>query len=353
MVKEKEKRNGIISLFKFIFSLIVVIYHGKKLVGIDKFKLARMGYLCVDFFFIVSGYYFYKSILNIKKKEKIDIYKENVKLILSKLKKFLPYTIISGFISIILFLFLKELKISNALMSIFNIFLIDMTGLVGYTINGPVWYISSMLLVFFVLLPIIYKLDDKYIYYICPIIVLFGLGYMYKTYPNLDLYRSKWHTILYSGTVKAFIEINIGILIYNISKKIKIVLNDKKKIYRILLCICYCLLYVFISLFFIFYKRLGVLDYFVLILISFTLLLNFSDTLFCHKIDCKFIRYLEKISLPIFINQQLFLNYFTFLGKKFPKQFYIYLILYVSCTIIFSILEQAIIDAIKRAKLKN
>ena len=73
-IKKESKRNGIISILKFILSILVVIYHGKKISGISKFKIVPLGYLCVDFFFIVSGYYFYKSILKLK--SDTNIYKE-------------------------------------------------------------------------------------------------------------------------------------------------------------------------------------------------------------------------------------------------------------------------------------
>lgn len=351
MKKEVTKRNAIISLFKFIFSIVIVIYHGKKLVGINKFEIATLGYFCVDFFFIVSGYYFYKNILKLNEKKNLDIYKENVKMIITKLKRFLPYTIISGLLAIILFYIMKELKITNALMSIFNLFLIDMVGLKGYTINGPIWYISSMLIIFFILCPIIYKLKDKYIYYICPLIIMFGLGYMYNKYSTLNLHRSKWNGFLFSGTIKALVEINIGILLYNISNKIKEVLNKKNNIIMYLLNIAYILGYIFILLFMLFYKKSGVLDYFVLLVISITLLLNFSDEIFSIKLDSKFTRYLEKISLPIFVNHFMFLNYFYYIGKRYTMDFYKYLILYVSCTIVFSIIEQFIIDLLKSRKV--
>lgn len=351
MKKEVTKRNAIISLFKFVFSIIVVIYHGKKLVGINKFKIATLGYFCVDFFFIVSGYYFYKSVLKLNEKKNVNVYKENVNMIISKLKRFLPYTIISGFISIILFYLMKELKITNALMSIFNIFLVDMTGLRGYTINGAIWYISSMLIVFFVLCPIIYKLKDKYIYYVCPLIIMFGLGYMYNKYPTLDLYRSKWNGLLFSGTLKAFVEINIGILLYNVSNKLKDVLKSKRNILKYILNLLYILGFMFITVFMLIYKKSGVVDYFILLVISVTLLLCFSDELLSNKLDCKITRYLEKISLPIFINQHLFLYYFYFIGKRYSIEFYKYLILYIGCTIVFSIIEQFIIDLIKSRKV--
>ncbi len=340
---KKKSRNGVISLYKFIASVLIVIYHGGALVGTSKFAISTIGYILVDFFFIVSGYFFYQSVLKFKKKKTLNIYKENVRFIIGKIKKFLPYTIISGIISIIIFYLLKVLKLSNVLMSGFNIFLIDMTGLTGYTINGPIWYISSMLIVFFVLLPVVYKLEDKYIYYICPIIVLFGLGYMYKNYSTLNLFRSHWNSLFLSGTLKAFVEINLGIIVCNLVPLIK-KYNETNKKYKKASIVAYSSLFIIFTLIVLFYRRIGAVDYFLLTVITFALTLCFADETMSVKFDTKIIRYLEKLSLPIFVNQQLFLNLFSLAGKTFLKPFYLYLIIYVASTIIFSIIEQLIID---------
>ena len=75
--KQKSSRNGTISLVKFLASLLILIYHGGKiLIGSNKLIYSTTGYILVDLFFIISGYYFYKSILKIEDKN-IDIYKEN------------------------------------------------------------------------------------------------------------------------------------------------------------------------------------------------------------------------------------------------------------------------------------
>ena len=346
--KSSNHRNGVISLLKFIFSLIIIIYHGKKLSGTGKFKIVPLGYITVDFFFIVSGYYFYKSILKLKEKKNINIYKENILMITNKLKKFLPYILIAGILNIIFFILLQKISPSEVVMSVFNIFLVDMTGLTGYTINGPIWYISSMLIVFFILCPIIYKDHEKYSYYICPIIILFGLGYMYKNYSSLDLYRSAWNKLFYAGTIKSFVEINIGILVYNLSEAFKKKILNKSNKFIITMNILYVAMFLFSIVLILIYKRKGTIDYFILLVITLALILVFIDEKLSKKMDTKFIQYLEKLSLPIFINQRLFLEILCIIGSAYSLHFLLSLILYVTSTIIFSIIELYVMDRIKR-----
>ena len=49
------KRNGAIDLLKFLFSLMIVIYHGRLFANAEN-PLFRAGKIGVEFFFIVSGY---------------------------------------------------------------------------------------------------------------------------------------------------------------------------------------------------------------------------------------------------------------------------------------------------------
>ena len=65
----KTARNGKVDLFKFIFSIVVIIYHFGNAVKFDN-ELFNKGYIGVEFFFIVSGFLFAKSI------EKIPYHKE-------------------------------------------------------------------------------------------------------------------------------------------------------------------------------------------------------------------------------------------------------------------------------------
>ena len=78
------------------------------------------------------------------------------------------------------------------------------------------------------------------------------------------------------------------------------------------------------------------------------LILVFIDEKLSKKMDTKFIQYLEKLSLPIFINERLFLEILCIIGSAYSLHFLLSLILYVTSTIIFSIIELYVMDRIKR-----
>lgn len=341
-----KNRKGTISLLKFIFSLFVILYHFSKILeGNNKFEICLGGYLAVDFFFIVSGYYLYRFILKIKE----NVYKENVKNIVKKVKKFLPYTITIGSIYLVFKYLMHTISKSEAIMSFFNIFLIDMTGLSGYSLNGPTWYISAMLIVSFVLTPIIYNMKDTYKYYICPIIVMLGLGYLYHISYSMNIFMTQWNGYVYGGLVRALVDINLGIIIYNLSNLLLEKSNNIKK-YKLKVNVISVLLYLVIFIYIIFNKNEGTIDFFILVIIFAALITTFSETKINKLLDTKLIRYLEKISLPIFLNHFFFievLNEVNLFSKfNYLKKFIIAFI----GIFIFSIIEQYIIENIKRKK---
>ena len=60
--KVKTQRNGLIELYRFLFALWVVYYHSFFVVKTNQFN---HGYIAVEFFFILSGFYLLRSILNV------------------------------------------------------------------------------------------------------------------------------------------------------------------------------------------------------------------------------------------------------------------------------------------------
>lgn len=52
-----KQRNGTIDFLKFIFAVIIVIFHGsQKLTDDSSLQIFKSGRLGVEFFFLVSGY---------------------------------------------------------------------------------------------------------------------------------------------------------------------------------------------------------------------------------------------------------------------------------------------------------
>ena len=53
IAKDISKRNGEIDLFRFIFSVMIIIFHFGNTYN---YRIFQNGYIAVEFFFVVSGY---------------------------------------------------------------------------------------------------------------------------------------------------------------------------------------------------------------------------------------------------------------------------------------------------------
>ena len=61
----RKRRNETVDFLKFLFALVIVIFHGRKLASSGEFALFQSGYLGVEFFFLVSGFLMMKSVSGI------------------------------------------------------------------------------------------------------------------------------------------------------------------------------------------------------------------------------------------------------------------------------------------------
>ena len=215
-----KKHNGIIGLWKFLFCIMIILHHGKDFNYENSRRLFVGGNIAVEFFFIVSGFLMAKNALNKKDCDEDNLGKETFNYILKKIKGFLPYTIIAWIFLIIINNIFDTISIRNNILSILDIFLLEMTGIKIKILNGPLWYISSMLICMSILYPLIRKYKYNYIYIFIPLSVLLIMGYSNHLFNNLKGIH-EWVGFTYRGNLRAFVDLSIGIFIYAISENFK------------------------------------------------------------------------------------------------------------------------------------
>ena len=147
----EKKINGEIELLRFIFALGVVLVHSTHLFG-DEWKYFHKAGFGVEFFFIVTGFLLAKSVSKINKDGYPEnLVKETLLFIRKKVSAFYLELILAAAFGLTFILFTSTL--SNK--EIFLIFcqsiphdylLLFATGFWKNNINGPVWYLSTMLL---------------------------------------------------------------------------------------------------------------------------------------------------------------------------------------------------------------
>lgn len=293
------KRNGIISFWKFLYAVMVVLFHGRILTNGNDFVLVYGGYIGVEFFFVVSGVFLASSIIKTWDKDNNNLGKDTLKFIWKKFSTFFPYILVAYVLIFGLYVVLYNFPIHRLASSIWELFLLQETGLTFLPVNVPIWYLSSMLICMFFIYPLMRKFKMNYVYFIAPVLVLLCLGIMNHTVEGLS-HLETWIGFTYHHNFRAMAELNLGIIIYFISEKIKQINFTKFGKLCLTLIEFGCLLLPFFVTTFI--KNSYRYDYIILLIISIGICIAVCNiTLEKDILDKKTVYYFERLSLPLYI----------------------------------------------------
>ena len=349
MSENVKKHNGTISFWKFACSIMIVIFHiGGRLTTPEK-AIFPSGRIAVEFFFIVSGFLMAKKAFSIQKSEE-PLGKETFMYIWKKAKYFYTYIILAFILELIVQSMIKPYTTPQIANSIWNLLLIDMTGIRTTYIVGQTWYISVMLLSMMILYPLIRKYKKSFTYLIAPLIVLFIGGWISKKYGGM-FHPQDWTGLFYKGFLRGFFEIALGTILYEIVENIKNA--NFTKVGKIILTILqlggFGLVFYIASI-----PEISVqYDYFMILLLAISITLSFSEKcLFSNFANNKVFYFLEKISLPLYLNH---ITIITVINKKlgylsFKKQLALILVTSIVFSIIYTILMEKIIKFYEKHK---
>lgn len=345
-INQKSKHNGIISFWKFMFAIMIVVYHFN--LGNSQKLILKYGYIGVEFFFIVSGYFLGKKALN-QEGENKDIGKDTFKYISGKIFSFFPYMLIAYIITLALNVSQNLYTKGEIINSIWNLLFLETSGIKTTLVIGQTWYISAMLLSMLIIYPLIRKYKSNFVLIVSPIIVIFTGGWISHNYGTVNgwMYTGMFYICLLRG----FFEIALGTILYIMTEKIKKVnftIISKFILTVIELC-------GFISIFCITsIQDAGTkYDFIMILILSISILLAFSEkTLFFNFSNNHIFYYLEKLSLPIYLNH----NWIIYLVNKFwgNYKYFEKLGIIIIATIIFSMIVLCLINQLKKInKIKS
>jgi len=337
---KKSKHNGIISLWKFLFSVMIVILHCDSLAGNNEKTLFIGGAIAVEFFFITSGYLM--AVSAFKSGRKKDVASDTWSFIGKKFKALFPYVLIA-FLSIsIVNIIFKSNNIYNWITSIWDLFLLRMTGIKTARINKVAWYLSAMLLSMLIIYPLLRKYKKNYSTLIAPIIVIFLAGYMSHQYGHLRT-PVKWIGFCYKGLLRAFLELNIGVIVYEMTMRFKKL--DFTKFGRVFITIlevsCFSIIFIIAQ----FLVKGTRLDFIMLVIFSVGIMLAFSEKSYFYNFCCnKFFYYLEKLSLSIYVNHLAFVYILQYAECFSVVSYPIKVLICVISSIIFSMFTLKLVE---------
>ena len=347
------QKNGFIYFLKFLFSIIILIFHGRAFASNTKNIWFLYGYIGVNFYFIVSGFMFMNSIIK-KNEEKINNYLGALKFLVHKLKPFILKLLLTFIFSYIILyhgnlLNFKKIFSDGLIAELLQISSVGYT----YSLNASWWYLSVMFIIMFLIYPLVNKHKINFVYYFSPILILLTLGIVKYTNIAIDQHSSI-KIFLMNGFYLGIIYLNLGMIAYCLSKILKEKLN-MNKITCIVITFFELLGYAFILLN-CWNKCSG--GIFIGIVLTITVALSFSNrsytgNLFKSNIwkklaDFGFIIYLCQIAIRRFFQYNPKLLHGTYLNKLL-----MYMIITMVVALIIFCLEKLLIYIYKKFLLQK
>jgi len=320
-------RNGKIEFLRFFFSVIIVIHHSRKILG-DNNCWFLGGSLAVEFFFIVSGYLMMHSITKAENNSVLSLGKETGHFLLKKIKVLYPEILVGFFISASFIALAEGLRgmsvVKFFIDSIWDITPFIQSGLTYRSVNGVVWYISSMILCMAVLYPLIRKYKDFMLCVIVPLLIFLSYGYLCRNFTD-PRNPTVWLGFTYKGNIRALGDICLGIVAFVfVSWLSKINFTFKGKVF---LTIVEFFAYLSEVLYMFFYPATRT-DFVMIFVFALAISITFSGKsvdlgIFQNKVCI----WLGKYSLSLYLGHNFYAHYFRKLFPTFgdKKVFIVYM----------------------------
>lgn len=321
-------KAGEIELFRFVFCVLIMLRHSEYLLG-DWFPVPG-GSFGVEFFFIVSGYLMMATVQKKADQPIRSLGAETGQFVWKKLSAIYLDIIIAFVIGLVFQCCAKQYTFAEVIDllgdSVFELLMIERLGIGQIRINSVIWYVQSMLLCMAILYPLLRKYMQLMKRLVFPLASLLILGWLCQTYGNLRT-PSLWVGFTYKGNLRAMAELCIGVICFPIAQPLRQMefSNGFRIVLAALKWLCWgaVLAYMFVGS--VHY------DFLCCMLFALAIILAFSGQCAdCGLYQNKFVMWLGKVSLPLYLNHIYFSRY---LGYIVPAEWSVAtkLALYVIC----------------------
>lgn len=298
----QNRKNGKIELLRFVLAVIIMISHSANIPGVGS-RFFPAGAFAVEFFFIVSGYLMMATIeRSLISARSLSTGKETFMFLKKKVVSIYPEIVISwlfsiGVYAVSLDMGLKQI-VDQMTKSLGDLLLIKSTGLNLGSVNGVVWYISSMLLVMAILYPLLKKHKDVMLYVVLPVGALIAFGYLCQEAGTMRK-PDQWLGTFTRGLPRAFAKISIGVVCYPLAQKL--MKSPLSKLGKLALTGIEWAIYITFFLF-MYRGQSSKRDYFYVLFLAVGVMITFSgQTIDSKWFNNKICYWLGKFSLPIYL----------------------------------------------------
>lgn len=202
-----------IEAFRFFFMLIICIWHYNGPSGFFKH-----GYLCVDFFFILSGMLLYNTYL----KKSVGILDYTI----TKIKRFFPeYFICMLLLYIGKFINGKSISYNELYQFVSEILMLQNVGFWEQGMNWSLWYISVLIYGGALIYAILKFHKDLAIRIIFPIVIILGYTHIFNNSNRLEIWGNS--AIISFPLLRGICDMSLGVITMALHKSRKLSQNKK------------------------------------------------------------------------------------------------------------------------------
>lgn len=309
-------RNSSIDFIKFLFAIIILVFHFGRIEGNE---FIPGGYIVVEGYFMISGYFMMNSV---RKSKECNIGKDTLNFIGRKLSSFFLPLLFSNLLAYLVLAFREGYSIGTALAKsvylLSDIFPLQITGIENLCPTGATWYISAMMIALLILYPIARKTGSSFTRVICPLIVFLLYGALCREYIAISVIMNEFvGTPLAAGLLRGIAGIAAGCMLFECvqaTKDYKVTLFGQ---------VCFLgaelLSVAFIFVYMVRFSRTQ-MDYFTLPFFFILLYSYFGrKSLFSRKFSFKASKHLSTVSFLLYLNH----NYWNYLiAERYPDMAY-------------------------------
>ena len=215
---ETKTYNGQIEVYRYLLTFLVALLH------FNPNGIFKGGYVAVDFFFMLSGFYLMRTWE--KKKP------EAIKYVFGKYSRFF-WVYVSSILLWDIYAFKEGVGdgLIKVLRSVPDMLCLQMTGIFPSSSNGVVWYISAMLIVSFFLISLL-NLSKKWsVNLVFPVLMLISFSTIQTLAGNIDVHtKMGGDRIIMPGLLRGFGGMILGLYIAQLTESVIIQrLTEKNK----------------------------------------------------------------------------------------------------------------------------
>lgn len=322
--KRKKNSNLSIELFRILFTFVIVIHHASSFPGGD--TCLRHGYLCVEFFFILAGFFLYRSFRAEKEHSTFAYLKK-------RLRRLYPEYLFAALVCILVLGVLnREFDLSKAVNELLMLQNTGIFHLGGY--NFPCWYISCMMVAGLLIYSFLSVRENEFLKIAAPLLAVGTFTFLMGNGKGLETWG-------YMGPVsfpllRGLNDMSVGVLLC------ALVMDHVKLSETVsLLLEIVSVILIFLGLFTDFSGEMVTVTAFLVLILSLTAGENpVSRALSENRV----IAFVSNYSYTLYLNHGILVKIFQVVGKKvqIPCVIGVYLVL----LIIYSLITKKIVDTI-------